>query len=318
VEDAYEFYPPQEIGFLFNLVLVLLLGSASVWSIFQASRTQVGASFLLFLLMGLFALALTPVFAYRVRALVSASYGLQRDGIRLKWGLRVEDIPMDKVLWVNHAHDMEPVVPLPRVYWPGSVLGTRRTKDGIVVEFFAARSTDLILVATHERVFAISPEDPEAFLTTFTTLAQLGSLAPIPAQSLYSSFLLAGVWKDRVARVMLLSSVTLSLALLAWVSLIIPEHTQIILDLSPETQSSDFVPSIQLLLLPALNWVFLGADLLLGLFFYRRGDHQTSTGEGQPGPSKGKTLAYLLWGSGVLTSLLFIGAVFFITKALSV
>jgi hypothetical protein len=318
VDDTYAFSPPQQVGILFNLMIVLILGGIGAWSIVQASRTEVGTSFLLYLLVGLVALSITPAFAYRLRALLGAFYELKRDGIRLKWGLRAEDIPMDKVLWVNHAHDMEPAVPLPLVYWPGSVLGTRRTKEGIVVEFFSARSTSLILVATKERVFAISPEDPEAFLTTFETLAQLGSLAPLPAKSIYPSFLMARVWKDRAARAMLLGSLASSLALLIWVSLIIPTYSQVSLDLTPESQSLDFVPSIQLLLLPALNGVFFGADLLLGLFFYRRADPQSSSEVEQSTQSWDKTLAYLLWGSGLLTSLLFLGAVFFITRIASI
>jgi hypothetical protein len=306
------------MGVLFNLTILLILGGGGSWCIYQASRTEVGATFLLYLLVGLVAISITPAFAYRLRALLGAFYVLQRDGIRLKWGLRAEDIPIDKVLWVNHAHDMEPAVPLPIVYWPGSVLGIRRTKDGIVVEFFAARSTSLILIATEQRVYAISPEDPEAFLTTFESLVHLGSLATLPAKSLYPSFLMARVLKDRGALVMILVGFASSLVLLIWVSIIIPRYSQIPLDLTPEGQSLDFVPSIQLLLLPALNGVFFGADLLLGLFFYRRDDTLASNDAEHSGPGWGKTLAYLLWGSGVLTSLLFLAATFFIIRTLSV
>jgi hypothetical protein len=55
------------------------------------------------------------------------------------------------------------------------------------------------------------------------------------------------------------------------------------------------------MLLPVLNTFIFLADLLLGLFFYRRT-------EAQP-------LAYLLWGSSILTALLFIAAVIFILSA---
>ena len=317
VDSAHVFSPPQRTGIFINLFILLILGGGGVWSVLQASRTEVGTSFLLYLLIGLLGISFTPVFAYRLRALRGAFYEVKRDGIRLKWGLRAEDIPMDKVLWVNHAHDMEPAVPLPLLYWPGSVLGTRRTKEGIVVEFFASRASSLILVATNERVFAISPEDPEAFLATFESLAQLGSLAPLPTKSIYPSFLMARVWKDRAARVLLLSGLTSSLALLIWVSLVIPMYSQVPLDLMPQSRPVDFVPSIQLLLLPALNGVFLGADILLGLFFYRQAEPQPSSRAEESGQSWGKTLAYLLWGSGFLASLLFLGAVFLITRIAS-
>ena len=317
MDEVYEYSPPQRMGVIYNALFLLIMVLGGAWSILLATRTEVGASFLVYLLVGLVAISLAPAFAYRLRALLGANYILQRDGIRLKWGLRLEDIPVGKVLWVNHAHDMEPAVPLPLVYWPGAVLGTRKTKSGIVVEFFASRSTSLVLVATEERVFAISPEDPEGFVTTFNTLTQQGSLAPIPAQSVSPSFLLARVWKDRPAQVILLGSLVLSLALLIWVGLTIPRISEIPFDLSPGGSPLDFVPSIQLLLLPALNAIFLGADFLLGLFFYRRADPQISSEAGGSGQPAGKPLAYLLWGSSALTSLLFLSAMLFILRASS-
>lgn len=305
------------MGLIYNALFLLIMVLGGAWAILLATRTEVGVSFLVYLLVGLVAISLAPAFAYRLRALLGASYILQRDGIRLKWGLRLEDIPVGKVLWVNHAHDMEPAVPLPLVYWPGAVLGTRKTKSGIVVEFFASRSTSLVLVATEERVFAISPEDPEGFVTAFNSLTQHGSLAPIPAQSVFPSFLLARVWKDRPAQVIILSSLVLSLALLIWVGLTIPRIPEIPFDLSPGREPPDFVPSIQLLLLPALNAIFLGADFLLGLFFYRRADPQISSEAGGSGQPAGKPLAYLLWGCSALTSLLFLSAMLFILRASS-
>jgi hypothetical protein len=199
------------------------------------------------------------------------------------------------------------------VRWPGSVLGTRRTKEGILVEFFAARSASLVLVGTEERVFALSPEDPEAFLDTYELLVQMGCISPIPARSIYPSFLLARLWSDRAARALLLTGAGLSLALLVWVSLIIPAHEQISLDLTADGLPVDYVPSIQLLLLPAINLVFFGIDFMLGLFFYRRTDPTVPEGE-RAGHLQAKILAFLLWFTGVLTATLFLVAVYFIQK----
>jgi Bacterial PH domain len=313
VDDNKIFLPPRGTGVLFNLVFMLLFLGAGALSIYEASRTEVGPLFLLYLLLALAAFGVAPVFAYRLRALLNAEYGLERDGIRLNWGLRAEEIPMDKVLWVNQASEMEPAVPLPFTRWPGSVLGTRRTEAGIPVEFFASRSSNLVLVATQERVFALSPEDPEDFIQTFEHLAQMGCLSPLPARSISPSFLLVRFWNDRVARTLILADAVLSIALLVWVTLIIPRFDEISLDLTAEGLPLDFVPSIQVLLLPALNLVFFGSDFLLGLFFFRRAN---PAGEDK-GSHQAKILAYLLWSTGVLTALLFLGAVFFIQRAVS-
>jgi hypothetical protein len=54
-------------------------------------------------------------------------------------------------------------------------------------------------------------------------------------------------------------------------------------------------PAVRLLLLPVLNAIFFIGDALLGLFFFRREDNIP--------------FAYLLWGAGSLTPLLFLAAV---------
>jgi hypothetical protein len=53
--------------------------------------------------------------------------------------------------------------------------------------------------------------------------------------------------------------------------------------------------------LPVLNIFFLLVDLLAGLFYYRR--------------SESRLIAYLLWISGVVTSLLFLGGTYFILRS---
>jgi hypothetical protein len=55
-----------------------------------------------------------------------------------------------------------------------------------------------------------------------------------------------------------------------------------------------------------LNGVFLLLDILGGMFFFRRAEvYDTETS---------RTLAYLLWGSGVLTGILFLLGMFFIVS----
>jgi hypothetical protein len=114
---------------------------------------------------------------------------------------------------------------------------------------------------------------------------------------------------------LLLAGAGLSLALFVWVSLIIPAHEQVSLDLTAEGLPVDYVPSIQLLLLPAINLVFFGIDFMLGLFFYRRTDPLVPEGE-RTGHLQAKILAFLLWSNGVLTAALFLAAVYFIQRVL--
>lgn len=295
------FHPPRSLGVLFHIILILLLAGAGLLGLLQASLAESGLVFLLFVLPSLLAFGLVPYLFYRVYSLWIAFYGIERDGIRLRWGLRYEEIPMDQILWVRQASELAEHLPLPGLRWPGSIAGIHRYEDGTILEFMASLPDALVVIATPAHMYAISPPDPREFLQSYRRLAELGSLSPLPARSVFPALLLSRSWADLPARFLILSSLLLSLALLAWVSLAVPQHPEIALRLTSSGSAVEYQPSIQLMLLPVLNTFFVLADVLLGLFFYRRSDF--------------KPLAYLMWGTASLTPLLFMGAVFFLLRA---
>jgi hypothetical protein len=281
-------------------VAVLILTLFGVFGLWQATQAESGPTFLLYLFITLLAVALLPVLLYRIYALERARYTLARDGISLYWGLRREDIPINHVNWVGSVDQNGMVLRKPFLRIPGAVLGVQSQADGQPVEFLAGRDTNLVMIVTPKRTFAISPADPDEFLQTYRKLSEYGSLVPIQSVSDYPSFLLSRSWADRPARVLLISSAILALALIIWVSLSIPSHPQISLRITANNIPVDLVPGIRLFLLPVLNTFFFITDLLLGLFFYRREDT--------------KSLAYLMWAASVLTSIIFCGAVYFILQ----
>ncbi len=298
--EEHLFYPPRRPGLFFHAIGMLLLLLAAGAGMWQVSRATIGPIFLLALSPILLAIAGLPLLAYRVYALQTGAYALEREGIRLRWGLRYEDIPITTVLWILPAADLDRRLPLPWLRWPGSVLG-KRTLTGVgEVEFMAARTKDLTLIATPGRLFAISPAEQGAFLHAFQRITEMGSLTPIQGRSIYPTFLLARVWSTAPARGLLLASLALSLALLVGVSLAIPTRAQISLGFLPDGSPGEPVPSVRLLLLPVVNTFFVLIDLLMGLFFFRREDSQP--------------FSYLLWSSGALTPFLFLIAVFLILR----
>jgi hypothetical protein len=335
VSDVFIFKPPRRQGLVLHITLILLLAAASGWSLWKAFQSVIGPVFLLYLLLALLTGSLVPLLVYRAYSLYKAFYKIERDGIRLNWGLRYEDIPMDSVLWVRLAEEMfqaqpwldpegqpqnpalSQALPLPLIRWPGAVLGTRHLAGGEQVEFMAAKSGNgLILIATSNKIFVVSPANPAAFLQTFHRFAELGSFTPLEARSIYPSFLLARVWNERPARYLLLTGLALSLILFIGVSLVAPGHTQISLGFNPIGSLREPVPIVQLLLLPLVSAFFFLVDLLLGLFFYRRSSTQFPK---IPFTSElslpfARILAYILWISGTVTPLLFLIALWFILR----
>src|SRR6266508_257121 len=184
------FPPSRRLGLFFHIVIIALLAAASVFGFVNLTRSQVGPSFVIYLLMAFLAFAPIPFFAYRAYALLRADYYIDRDSLAMLWGLRIEDIPLTDIEWVRPASDLTHPLSLPRFRLPGAVLGTRRHPDLGRVEFIASSSRNMILIATSKRVFAISPRNAAGLVQTFARATELGSLTRTEAKSVYPSFLI--------------------------------------------------------------------------------------------------------------------------------
>lgn len=277
---------------------VLVLATIGTLGLWRASLAESAPIFLVYILGAFFGIGLTLVMIYQMVALQRARYILAMDGISIHWGLRREEIPINKVNWVGSADQNRMRLSKPLIRMPGAVLGIQIQADGKPVEFLAARDTKLIMIVTPNRIFAISPINDNDFLQTYRRLSEFGSLAPIPSISDFPTALLARAWADRPAQILIVISILLASGLILWVSLSLPSHPLTALRLNPNGSPVELVPGIRILLLPVLNTFFFIADILLGFFFYRREDT--------------RTLGYLMWASSALTSLLFSGAVLFI------
>ena len=297
MSEQIEFYPPRRLGVILHLLLLAVFLGAAALGLLVMADVQGGVTFLVSAVPVLLAIPLGPFLVYRLLALQRSAYLIERDGLRLTWGLRFEDIPMDAVRWVGDAQDLGYPLPRPLTSLPGSVLGTRHLPDGKPVEFLASSQRGLVVIITPQRAFAISPADPAGFLRTFQSLSEYGSLAPLAARSVFPEVVLSRSWSDRWTRSLLIAGLALALVLLAWVSLEVPRHDQIALHFLRQ----DLVPGIQLMLLPVLNLAIYAADLVLGLYLYRHPET--------------RPLAYLVWGGSVMASVLFLVAVFFIVRA---
>ncbi len=297
VSNAFVFRPPARHGYVVHLTAILALLVVGGLGLWQAFSSDVGPAFVTFLLPAILFLGLAVLLGYRAYALRGAYYALERDGFRLHWGLRTEVIPINAITWVGLAGELGDNLPLPALRLPGSILGTRRMSGLGPVEFMAARTSDLVLIITHERTYAISPADPLAFLQAFQRLIELGSLRPLESQSIYPTFFLARVWETRLARSLILAGLFLTLLSLVWTSLAVSGRQQILMGFDLNGKPRDLVPAVRLMLLPVLSSMIYLVDLLLGLFFFREEEN--------------RLLAYLLWAGGVLAPFLFLIGVFY-------
>lgn len=184
------------------------------------------------------------------------------------------------------------IAPRPRLRLPGAVLGLSQSQEAGKIEYLAARSQKLVLVRTSRRSYAISPADPEAFLSAYRQVAEFGSLYPISAESVYPSSLLANIWTDRLGRSLVVAGLALSLLLAAGVALVVPLRSEVTLGFDSLGVPRTPVPAVRLMLLPVLNGVAWVIDVIIGLYLYRQAGR--------------RWLSLLVWGGGLVTGLVFL------------
>lgn len=293
-----DFPPPRQRGMTIHIILILVLVAILVGLGFLIYRQPIGLVFTIYVVIGVLALIAVPILAYRLYALGRANYILDREKLTLSWGLRVEQIPISEIEWVRPLAALVGPFPLPFFHLPGSVLGFRRHPDLGQVEFLASDSKSLLIVATSDKVFAISPRDPVLFLQDVQRAIEMGSLSPAVAHSVYPSFVVAQAWDSWLARFLWLAGLFLNVGLLAWVSLMAPSLGNVSLGFLPSGLPRAPAPGLDLVLLPIVSIIFFFVGWMTGLVIYRRPGH--------------RTMAVVIWAGGVVSSFLFLIAVLFI------
>lgn len=281
MSDFQIYHPPRRNGLLFHGAVILILGAAGILVFISALNQPPGGFMVLLLMLALLLLAPLPWVIYRGVALARAAYRLERDGLRLRWGLRGEDIPLPDIEWVRRPNDLAAQLPLPRLRWPGALLGSVQVADLGPVEYMASGTENLLLIATPNRIYAISPENPNAFLRSFQETLEMGSLTPISSSSVLPAAFLSQVWANPLARGLLAAGFLLNVVLFIIAGLTIPGLA---------ANASLNMQAAQLLLLPILGVFIYLVDLVTGLFFYRRGEYIL--------------IAYIVWISAVVTAAL--------------
>jgi len=296
-----EFPPTRQRGLIIHSLLAVVLSAVSFFALWLTFQTQVGLLFTVYLMVFIATAIPVPTLAYRVYALTRANYLLDRNTLRLIWGLRIEDIPVTDVEWIRPVKGLLAPISLPWFRLPGGILGVTRSPDIGKVEFLASDTDNLILVATARQIYAISPENPAAFSSAFQKTIEMGSLQPAHSLSQYPSFIVARAWDSLLVRYLWVAGAFLNIGLLFWVTVLIPSLARVPLGFESNGAPLEPVPGAQLILLPLLSAFLFVLGLITGLFFFRKEEL--------------RVLALTVWASGALSALFFLVAVFFIISA---
>jgi hypothetical protein len=291
-----EFRPVWRKGLTLHIILGLFLAAIGGILLWFAFQQHIGGLLILCLFGTLLFLAALTFVVYRGFAVYHASYTIEREGLRIRWGLRKEDIPLTEIEWVHPLSDLLDPLKMPPLGMPGAFLGESQHSDLGKVEFIASDIEAMVIVETVNQVFVLSPEKPAEFIQTFQRTLEMGSISPIEAFSAQPAEFIQSVLAQRYARAALVTSILLTLVLAVVTSLLIPYHSSVSMGITPQGGLMETVPANRLLILPILGSFSLVVDVLLGFYLFRKPEYSRT--------------AYVLWTAGVATPLLLLIALF--------
>ena len=285
LNKSYTFHPERRRGLLFyGAGLLLSLAAAVVGILFLLEA--IGLAFVGYLVLMIAGVIGIPLFGSTLSGLLHAHYGVDRNSLLLRWGRRVERIPMASIEWVRTFDSLGLEMHVPRFYQFGVVRGVTQQRELGTVEFLSDTVQQSIFIATQSRVYVVSPTDMEGFLRRIQEAMESGSLAQTEALSMDQKTVLKGIWQQPIGRLLLTALLMCNLALLVIVQMTLSTETGLL-----AMQQQAVITPVSLRLMPYLSIAFGLVDLGLGIFFYQA--------------RKQSQISYVLWASGAILPVLF-------------
>ena len=289
--------PPLRTGLLIGLGLLSLSLAGAALGLAQVGRAALTPWLVLWTLLPLLGVPAAIVVGYRLYGLLTARYRIDRNGLRLRWGLRVEQAPLSDVVLQRVPESLRSSLQPGRgLWWPGCVVGERQVEAVGRIEFLSTRpANEMLFVSTSGKTLAVSPPDPQAFLDAFVQATRLGPLQMVAPVSLRPEFFSARLWEDRAARWLILLGLALPIGLLGYLGVASTHAPALVpFGFDPTGQPSLLAPPSRLLFLPLIAGLCWVVDAVLGSFLYRS--------------ERDRLLAYGMWGLAVVVGILFWGA----------
>jgi hypothetical protein len=259
----------------------------------QGIRVQ-NISFLTFLMVVIVLLSVPVllVLAYQTASWLTLRYRLDRNGVVVSWFGTQQTVPIRDIQRIVPGRQFGGTVVRRRgLHWPGHERG-----DGLVpgigrTRFLATRPLEeQLLLVTPGQAFAISPGDPEGFLSAFESRRALGPNRLLEQTVRRAHWLTWPLWTDQTAWALLGVAVVVNLGLFGYLCLRFPGlDFQLPLHFNSLGQADRIGTKMELFALPIIGLIILGTNLGLGLILYQRE----------------RAGSYLLWGAAAAVQALF-------------
>jgi hypothetical protein len=266
------FSPPKSVGLAIGVAAITLLALLDFFGV-ALVRVAPPSPYIF----GLICFVLASPFliawlGYGCYALARARYVVSRNALVVEWGGRRELIPMGSIREVRAGADVEGPLRPRWITWPGNVVGGMRHPALGEVEFLAATDkSGLVVVGYADRWLAISPLEPQAFLSTFEARRAEGVVEDIAPESVQPGFTHWALWRDWLALALITLGGLAALALVGYLTLIFPQlPPEIALRFDALGEPDRFGPPTGLFLLPIIGGLAWAVNTLGGVWLHGR------------------------------------------------
>ena len=272
--NAFTYAPSRGKGILFLFPICAGMIALEIYLLRHFDVTQVGLQFFL-LLIALLLIAVPLVFLlYRLYSLLFSYYRLERDGLHIKWGMRTEVIPLNAIEWIRTPMEMTEDVPWSVLPMPGAYLGTVTVHDRLTYEFLASDTKTMLFLGTPRYIYAISPQDPSAFLNGFERILQMGALENVNWTTTRPGNWLLEAWQNKPGRYSTILSLILLITLYIFVGLRFQVGGTISLTFSPTGEPLEEISSTNMLVVPLAATIIWITGSVLGMILFRKKENR--------------------------------------------
>ncbi len=261
-------YPPRSWPAVLSLIalMVLVLGvDAALVAALVRSPVDV-RSFVISLVIAA-SLALLAALGYWLWGIATLHYTLDRNALVIYWAGSQSIIPLPSVIAIAPAHEAGIAPRVEGLRWLGYQIGhTHLPEIGKTLVFASRPFAEQVIIKTTSDAYALSPGDPNAFIEEVGARLRLGPTDYVVAETRPNPWLGLGLWRDRLAYVLIGIAAVGVLALFAWVSLSyagLPESLFFGVSGLP-------LPRASALFLPTIGLIALLGNLTFAFWVYRR------------------------------------------------
>jgi hypothetical protein len=266
-------------------LLILLLAAVIVRQPLGPGTVILGVLMLLLLVTG-------GVLLYRLWALHSLDYWVERDAIHIHWNGEEAIIPLSDIRDIRPA---DAAIQPAWWRWPQQWIDTDDEKD--VVSYASQPPQQCLAIHTDKDAYLISPDDPRAFISAFEERRDFGPARRLKQVIYLSSWRQHWLLTDRLAQLLMAGGLLLGLFVLAYTIWRFPQLPETIAIHFNASGDPDLLSPRRSIFLPpaiALLTGFLNAAIGFALYDYQR------------------FFSYILWSVSIILQI----AILFVTATL--